>query len=107
MANTWVTDITHFIENGALAPDLPGPARRLAEYLGSIIVAATTASGVKGRQRPRCRRRPRRQPCQGAVFHRLDPDDRIAWECSGCGDNGFIAKWRCTIWDCTPTHGVH
>ena len=42
MAKTFVVDLTHFLtEDGAIAP-MPGPARRLAEYLGTIVADATT-----------------------------------------------------------------
>lgn len=41
MANTWVTDLTHFLEEtGGFPPDIPGPALPLGEYLASIVAAA-------------------------------------------------------------------
>ena len=43
MPDTWITDLTHFLEDGRLHPNLPGPARRLATYFGSIVVAVTSA----------------------------------------------------------------
>jgi hypothetical protein len=39
VANTWITDMTHFLEAGRLAPTLPGPARKLIEPLGAIVAA--------------------------------------------------------------------
>lgn len=103
----WITDITHFLEDGSLHPALPVPARRLAEYLGSIIVAETSTPINELASEIHCRRRPKRRPCPGFILHGRHPDGRIAWECSSCGDSGFISNWLCTIWDRTPTHGVH
>jgi|GEM_PF-2540801 hypothetical protein len=43
MNRTFITDITHFLdEKGAIPPDLPKPAINLAENLGKIISHATT-----------------------------------------------------------------
>jgi len=43
MADTWITDLTHFLKDGRLPQELPGPALRLAEYLGRIVAAVTGA----------------------------------------------------------------
>ena len=41
MGDTWVTDLTHFLrEDGFIAP-VAGPARKLAEHLGSIVALVT------------------------------------------------------------------
>jgi hypothetical protein len=103
----WITDITHFLREGRLHPGISGPARRLAEHLGSIIAAETGAPVDDLGPEVRCRRRPGRKPCIGVILHGRHPDGRIVWECSECDDAGFIANWQCTIWDRTPTHGVH
>lgn len=103
MPDTWITDITHYLdEHGAIAPRR-GPARRLAEFFGAIVVAVTrepfqsaTASTV------RCRRRPGRKPCPGQIRAAITLDDRmdIVWECPSCGDNGRLSNWHGTMWDC-------
>ena len=106
---TWVTDFTHFLdETGGFPPGIPGPARRLGEYLGSIVVAAT-APHPRGSQKPQiqCRRRPARRPCSGIVGYRIMSDTRINWDCPRCGDNGFIANWQGTAWDRSPHPQVH
>ncbi len=101
MADTWVTDITHYLdEDGRLPDSLPVQARRLAEYLGSIVVAVTSVPlddplGI------RCRRRPGRKPCRGDVAaYIVDDSSAIRWICPACEDNGFISGWSDTIWDC-------
>ena len=100
MADTWVTDLTHFLQDGRLHPALPGPARRLVDHLGAIVVAVTSVEpdeplGV------RCRRRPGRKPCPGPIEGFIDPESHeVCWFCIACGDNGFISNWEDTVWDC-------
>jgi hypothetical protein len=103
MADTWITDITDYLDERGALVSTPGPARRLAEHLGAIVVAVTrepfksaTASAV------RCRRRPNRKPCLGHIRAALtlDGDMDIVWECPSCGDNGRISNWHGTMWDC-------
>ena len=99
MADTWITDLTHFLEDGLLPRELPGPALRLAEYLGRIVAAVTGAEpddslGV------RCRRRPRRRPCPAEIEGYIVPESNaICWECLVCRDNGLISNWENTMWD--------
>jgi len=99
MADTWITDLTHFLEDGRLPPQLPGPARRLAEHLGTIVAAVTGVEpddplGV------RCRRRPGRRPCPGEIEGYIEPESNaIRWMCLFCGDNGMISNWENTLWD--------
>jgi hypothetical protein len=99
MARTWITDLTHFLEDGRLPRELPGPALRLAEYLGEIVAAVTSVEpddplGV------RCRRRPGRRPCSGEIEGYIDPRfNAIRWACLVCGDNGLISNWENTMWD--------
>ena len=59
MARTLVTDLTHFLtKEGAIAP-MPGPARRLAEFLGKIVIDATTPPSEQFLgKRVKCTRRP-------------------------------------------------
>ena len=109
MANTWVTDLTHFLdETGGFPPDIPGPALRLGEYLASIVAAATAGTPAGGQKIPiRCRRRPGRRRCPGIVSYRILSDTRVNWACPHCGDNGFIANWQGTAWDRSPHPQVH
>ena len=99
MADTWTTDLTHFLQDGRLPQELPGPALRLVEYLGRIVAAVTGAEpddplGV------RCRRRPGRRPCPGEIEGYIVPESNaIYWECLVCGDKGLISNWENTIWD--------
>ena len=106
---TWVTDLSHFVdETGNLPTNIPGPARRLAEYLASIVVAATSAADNQGQaQRVKCRRRPGREACPGVIEYRLWADERITWKCLSCGDNGVISNWQSTAWDRRQLQRIH
>ena len=109
MGNTWVTDLRHFIdENGGFPPGIPGPARKLAEYLASIVQVAS-APVVPGEERVsiQCRRRPGRRRCPGVIRCGIQADTRVTWECPTCGDNGFIAHWQGTAWDRSPYSQLH
>ena len=109
MADTWITDLTDFLEDGRLPAALPGPARRLAEYLGSIV-ASVTGTEPDDPLGVRCRRRPERRPCRGEVEGYVDPESNaIHWVCLECGDNGLISNWEDTIWDLTAAgeHSQH
>jgi hypothetical protein len=107
---TWVTDLSHFIdETGNVPTNIPGPARRLAEYLTAIVATATTARGSEGHTTGeiKCRRRPGRRACPGFIRHRLWADERITWECPSCGDNGVISNWQSTRWDRRLIQPIH
>ena len=99
MADTWITDLTDFLENGRLPQGLPGPALRLVEYLGRIVAAVTGVEpddplGV------RCRRRPGRRPCPGEIEGYISPESSVIyWECLVCGERGVISNWENTMWD--------
>ena len=83
MADTWITDLTHFLENGRLPRELPGPALRLVEYLGKIVAGL-----------------PERRPCPGEIEGHISPESNaIYWECLVCGDKGLISNWENTMWD--------
>lgn len=103
MANTWIIDMTHYVDEHGAMVTVPAPARRLAEYFGAIVRAVTWDPGEAGRGSSiRCRRRPGRKPCPGQIRAAITLDEQmdIVWECSWCGDNGLISNWHGTMWDC-------
>jgi hypothetical protein len=109
MANTWIVDITHFLdERGAIVAS-PAEARCLAEHFAAIVAATTSAPCQAATGSPvRCRRRPRRKPCPEAIRAAITLDDRmdVVWDCPSCGDNGVISNWHGTIWDCLDADPV-
>jgi hypothetical protein len=88
----FVSDLRHFLE---IPDDAPGPARKMAQHLGSVVRAATAGdAGTPWITAIACRRRPRNRPCTGhiAVF-RADLPAPIEWQCSVCGEEGVISGW--------------
>lgn len=87
----YITDATHFLDaKGAIGPQR-GPGRKLAEFLGSVIVAATLPD--PGATRPACRK------CSAPIEAARGADDEIQWRCSACTEAGRITNWRNTLWD--------
>lgn len=102
MARTLFTKVPYFLDkNGEFPSDLPGPARKLAEFICSIVKAVTGhAFETLVRTGVCCRRRPQRKPCKGEIFAFLNEETKaIQWDCAVCGDNGFIYDWEGTNWD--------
>jgi hypothetical protein len=90
----YITDLTHFLdEKGAIAP-MPPAARGLAEFLGRVVVAASTPIDVAGSGECRCSK------CKkGTVIAEIAADDAIEWFCEDCGHEGRISNWRRSFWD--------
>lgn len=93
-----VTDLRHLLD---LPPDTPGPARRLAEHLGSIVRAATAGdAGSAWASALPCRRRPANRACLGRVIVlRTELDAPIEWQCGVCADAGVISNWSDSVFD--------
>ncbi len=105
---TWVTDLSHFVdETGDLSPLLAGPGRRLAQHLAAIVAAATSPANGEAPPSIRCRRRPEHRACPGIIEYRLWSDERVTWGCPNCGDNGVISNWQSTAWDRRAVRPVH
>lgn len=103
MAETWVIDIRHYLDGVGNLSLPPGPARKLAEYVGSIVHAVTSQAKDSGETvtSVRCRCRPKRKPCQSNLLAGCSPADRalINWQCPACGFSGNVIGWQGTQWD--------
>lgn len=103
MPDTWIIDITHYLDDRGAIVSAPAPARRLAEHFAAIVASVTLNpyQAATGSTVP-CRRRPHRKPCPGTIRAAitLDPSMDIVWDCSARGDNGLISNWHGTMWDC-------
>jgi hypothetical protein len=108
MADTWVMDITHFLDDNGEIITEPPEARRLGEYLAAIIVMASYHDPeYPPEYMVRCCRRPNRKPCEEEIAGWVDPDtDNIVWKCPACGDRGLISNWQGTIFDMTESDEV-
>jgi hypothetical protein len=94
---TYVTDITHYLDETGELMQLPGPARKLASFLSLLIEAATGApSSGEHDSGIRCRTK----ACRGTIRTSLLPGrDEISWDCQVCGHNGVIRNWNNTKWN--------
>lgn len=92
----YIADATHFLDDkGAIGPKR-GPARKMAEFLGSVIVAATLPN--PSTRRPKCIKCIK---CSGTIEAIVGTSDEIQWSCSTCSEAERISKWRHTLWGMT------
>ena len=101
MPDTWITDMRHYLGPDGRLGEMPTPALNLALFLGSIIAWVTSrSSGRISRTNVPCRRSPGRRRCRGEIHAGLDMEPAtIVWQCSECGDCGYIRGWKGTSWD--------
>lgn len=91
----YITDATHFLDaKGAIGPP-SWPGRKLAEFFGSVIVAATLPDATASP--PLCMK------CAGLIEAAVVVTDEIRWQCSACTEAGQISNWRHTLWDMSTT----
>jgi hypothetical protein len=96
-ALVYITDASHFLDaKGAIAPQR-GPARKMAEFLGNVIVAATLPG--QGSDQAKCRK------CRAAIETSIVGGE-IQWRCSSCQESGRISNWRHTLWDMTVSRAT-
>lgn len=100
MPQSFVIDIRHYLDEQGEVPALPLPAMTIAYFCGSVVAWVSAWPGPDGeRTNLPCRRSRSRTSCWGEVYARLEPDDRIAWRCAACGEEGVISGWQGTRWD--------
>ncbi|HEV3263452.1 MAG TPA: hypothetical protein VG013_41840 [Gemmataceae bacterium] len=97
LEGTYVTDITHYLDESGELARMPGPVRKLASFLTLLIEAATgTSSAHYHDSSIRCRTK----ACRGTILTFLPPNrDEISWHCPACGHNGVIRNWQNTKWN--------
>jgi hypothetical protein len=101
MADSWITDITDFLDDNGEIITEPPQARKLAEYFIAIVVMASYPdTEYPPEYRVSCRRRPNRKPCLEEIAGWIEPgSDDIYWICPKCQNKGRISSWRGTIWE--------
>ena len=101
MGDTWITDMSDFDYKEEEAHRVHRQAKKLAEYFASIILRTMERLPMDGRNTGiRCRRRPGRRPCMGAIESEMQPQgNELRWWCPVCGDNGRISNWVGTRWE--------
>ena len=103
MSGTYVTDITHYLnEAGELVGEMPAEARQLASFLTLLIDEASRSLPIQDHDSGvRCRV----PSCQGSIRLTLEtPSDAIVWHCPTCGHNGIIHNWQGTKWNRSEEH---
>jgi len=108
MSNTWIVNMTDYLDDTRGIAEIPGRARRVADHFGMIVAAISTMTPERVvRTRVKCRRRPGRRPCAGRIQAVINADARIRWQCPICGDNGLISGWQSTPWDMRHAVRLH
>ena len=108
MADTWITDITHFLDDDGEIILEPTQAKVLGEYFAAIILM-TSFPGPDDppEYKVLCRRRPNRKPCLEKIASWIEPgSEDIYWICPKCKDRGRISNWKGTMWDLGDTPQV-
>ena len=104
MSGTYVTDITHYLDEAGELAEMPGPARKLASFLVLLVDEATQAMPADDHDTGiRCRKK----ACTGSIRISLGSmQDEISWQCPVCGHHGVIRNWQDTKWN-QSSQGVH
>ena len=107
MAETYITDITHYLDDEGEIAIESGAGLRFAEYLTYIISMMSHPPPVPDEFKVKCRCRPKRKPCKGMIVGGTDPATGvIIWWCTECRVNGFISNWQGTMWDMSDAVGA-
>jgi Zn ribbon nucleic-acid-binding protein len=93
----YLIDARHFLDDkGDIAPER-GPARKMADFVTSVIAHASNVDRFDDTAGPvcfRCRKRDNR-----CVDTGIAEDGVLVWHCSACGTQGRISNWQRTFWD--------
>jgi hypothetical protein len=94
---TYVTDITHYLDEAGELAQIPRPARRLASFLTLLIEEATSApSAGEHDSGIRCLAK----DCRGTIRTSIPSGQvEILWRCQACGHKGIIKNWNNTKWN--------
>jgi hypothetical protein len=99
---SYVIDMNHTIH--ALDPSarVPEPAREFAEYVGSIVLAASAVPRERTTtSKLRCRQ------CSELIEVRVTGEPAKAeWVCPGCSEQGVVSNWQGTLWDAGSGEGA-
>jgi hypothetical protein len=93
----YVIDVSHYLnDKGSIAVEL-GAARKIADFVTSVIAHATDFDRAEDHPGPKCFKcRKRDAQC---VQTGIAADDMVVWECPACGTHGIVSNWQGTFWD--------
>lgn len=93
----YVIDARHYLtDKGTIATER-GPARKMADFVTSVIAHASDKARADTTPRPtcfKCRKRDDRR-----VQTAVTDDGVVVWHCQACGTHGRITHWQGTFWD--------
>jgi hypothetical protein len=97
IAAMYVIDAKHHLDDkGDIAPER-GPARKMADFVTSVIAHASNFDRPDGTPGPVCFRCGKRD--NRCVDTGIAEDDAVVWHCPACGTEGRISNWQGTFWD--------
>jgi len=93
----YVIDARHYLnDKGDIAADR-GAARKMAEFMLSVIAHASDFDRPEAAAGPTCFKCRKRDGC--SVDTGIVGDGAVIWKCPTCGTRGRIANWEGTFWD--------
>jgi hypothetical protein len=98
----YVIDVRHYLDDKGNIEPKKGPARKMANFITSVIAHASDFDRPESTPGPVCFK------CLKRDNHRVETgmtdDDAVAWYCPACRTEGFISNWQETFWDIS--HGM-
>ena len=98
---TYITNMMHFLNEDGLVPmGQPEEFYAMLNYFGDIVNAASShPTDAQFCSTVVCRGESGRRRCGSYLTIAHQPGNTIHWQCSECGDQGFISSWLGTIYD--------
>ena len=98
----YVIDARHYLDDKGDIESKKGPARKMANFITSVIAHASDFDRPESTPGPVCFK------CLKRDNHRVETgmtdDDAVAWYCPACHTEGLISNWQETFWDIS--HGM-
>ncbi len=93
----YVIDIRHYLNDKGDIEPAKGPARKMADFITSVIAHASDVGRLENAPGPLCFRCRKRDNCR--VLAGVMDDETVAWHCPACGTEGHISNWQGTFWN--------
>ena len=93
----YVIDAMHYLDNkGDIAAER-GPARKMADFVTSVVAHASDLDRQEETPGPACFKCRERE--DGLVGTRIAEDGVVVWACPLVARQGRISNWQGTFWD--------
>ena len=93
----YVIDVRHYLDDKGNIGLEKGPARKMAEFITSVVAHASDFDRPESTPGPvcfKCRKRDQR-----VVETGITEDDVVVWRSLACDAEGQISNWQGTFWD--------